>query len=43
MQNFWDLVLPNCIFIFYAEQVYSNLKLTNVKNKEVKANLNPKP
>ena len=38
MQIFRKSVLPNCIAIFDAEQVYLKPQVTNVKNKEVTAN-----
>ena len=41
MKIFRNFVLDNCILVFDAEQVYSKLQATNLKNKEVKAN--PKP
>ena len=41
MQDFRNFALHNCILIFDAEQVYLELKVTKVKNKEVTAN--PKP
>ena len=41
MQIFRKSVLPNCIAIFDAEQVYLKPQVTNVKNKEVTANQQP--
>ena len=32
-----DFDLDNCILIFYAEQVYLKLQVTNIKNEEVTA------
>ena len=43
MKNFWNFVLDNCILDFDAEQVYLKLQVTNLKNKEVTVNPNPKP
>ena len=43
MHDFWNFPLHNCILIFGAEQVYLKLQITKFKNKEVTANLNPKP
>ena len=39
--DFRNFVLHNCILIFDAEQVYSKLQVTNLKNKEV--TVNPRP
>ena len=45
MQDFWNFVQHNCILniiaFSYAEQVYLNPQVTNVKNKEVTANPTP--
>ena len=39
-QNF---VLPKCILVFDAKQVYLKLQIINLKNKEVTVNPKPKP
>ena len=41
MQDFWNLVLHNCILDFDVEQVYFKLQVTDIKNKEVTANPEP--
>ena len=41
MKNFRNFVLHNCILVFDAEQVYLELQVINLKNKEV--TVNPKP
>ena len=41
MKDFWNFVLHNCILNFDAEQVYSKLQVTHLKNNEV--TVNPKP
>ena len=41
MKDFWNFVLHNCILVFDAEQVYLNLQVNNLKNKEV--TVKPKP
>ena len=41
MKDFRNFVLHNCILVFDPEQVYLNLQVTNLKNKEVTVNLNP--
>ena len=38
MQDFQNFVLPDCIVIFDAEQVYLKLQVTNFKNMKVTAN-----
>ena len=40
-KDFSNFVLHNCILVFDAEQVYSKLQVTNLKNKDVR--VNPKP
>ena len=41
MKNFRNFVLHHCILDFDADQVYSKLQVTNLKNNEV--TVNPKP
>ena len=41
MDDFWNLVLHNCILIFDAEPVYLKLEVTKFKNKEVATNRQP--
>ena len=41
MRDFQNFVLDYCILNFEAEQVYLKPQVTNLKNKEVTANLKP--
>ena len=41
MKDFRNFVVHNCILVFDTEQVYLQLQVTSLKNKEVA--VNPKP
>ena len=43
LKDFRNFVLHNWILVFEAEQVHLMLQVTNLKNKEVTVNPNPKP